>query len=58
VASLVAGSGGHAHDAGAPLLWLLASRGVRLPIPEPPAAAGAPSSHPGAQPSETVKAQP
>lgn len=58
VASLVAGFGGHAHDAGAPLLWLLASRGVRLPIPEPPAAAGAPSSHPGAQPSETVKAQP
>jgi hypothetical protein len=70
VASLAAGVSGRAHDAGAPVLWLLASRGVRLPVPEPPAPGRAASSRsgpatdhepddqPGDQPSETVKAQP
>jgi hypothetical protein len=58
VASLAAEPGWRPHDAGASLLWILASRGVRLPAPEPPALASALPAHAGAQAAQAVKAQP
>ena len=62
VASL-ADSPGRAHGAGAPLFWLLTSQGVRLaPGQAPPGATPPPPRRPvelsGAEPSQTVKAQP